>query len=281
MSVVTSSKAHRLAAERRAFHDARARIAEWEGPQHAIARYRSVASSPSRFRALSSFETLVRRAAEARVTYVGDFHTNPESQRTLLRLVRSLGARSESVALGTEFVAAGYQDVLDRYLAGKMGDRTFLDRIRYRDLWPYDVWEGMRPVLHHCREAGIPVLALDALQENVEDPLDLDARDAFAASRIAAYLVARPDARLVVHFGELHVADDRLPRAVDLEMERLGQSCRRLLVSQNAERIYWRLVAQGRDRVRVVEVGRRHFCVINTRPHLQQEDYLDWLERDR
>jgi len=280
---VSPARAQRLATERRAFHVARARISEWEGPHPHLARYRAEGGAPlSRFRARSSFETLVRRAAEGQLTYVGDFHTNPESQRTLLRLLRALSPRVEAVGFGTEFVAGRYQEELDRYLAGRIADRTFLERTRYRDLWPYDVWTGMRPVLQYCREAGMPVLALDGLADEggLEDALDLQARDAYAAARIAAYVAQHRGAHMVIHFGESHVAEGHLPRAVDIDLARRGLSCRRLLVNQNAERIYWRLLAAGRERVRVVEVDRRHFCVLNTRPHQQQETYLDWLERD-
>jgi hypothetical protein len=282
---VSPARAQRLATERRAFAAARARIAEWEGGHPRIARYQAAAAvvAPSRFRSLSSFETMIRRAVEGRLTYVGDFHTNPESQRTLLRMVRALSPRVESLALGTEFVAGCFQEELDRYLAGRIGERTFLERTRYRELWPYDVWTGMKPVLQFCRESGVPVLALDAFAEDadLEDAFDLDARDAYAAGRIADWLVARPRGQLVVHFGELHVAESHLPRAVDQELARRGLDCRRLVVNQNAERIYWRLLAEGRERVRVVEVDRRRFCVINTRPHRQQETYLDWLEGHR
>lgn len=276
---MSRARAQRLASERRAFQLARARIAEWEGPGPSLRRYRSASEAPlSRYRAESSFETLVRRAAEGGLTYVGDFHTNPESQRTLHKLLRALRSRVETLALGTEFVAGCYQEEVERYLQGKLGERPFLERIRYRELWPYDVWTGMRPVLEYCREAAIHVLALDALGDEPEDPLDLDARDAYAAARIAAHLTERPSGHLAVHFGEYHIARGHLPRAVDRELAQRGLMRRRVLVSQNAERIYWKLLAAGRDHVRVVEVDRRHFCVLNTRPHRQQETYLDWLE---
>ena len=276
---VSPARAQRLAFERRAFLTARARIAEWEEPCPGLSRYRTASEAPlSRYRAESSFETLVRRAAEGGLTYVGDFHTNPESQRTLLKLLRALRSRVGSLTLGTEFVAGRYQEEVERYLQGKLAERLFLERIRYQDLWPYDVWTGMRPVLEYCREAGMAVLALDALGDDPEDPLDLEARDAYAALRIAGHVAERPVAHVAVHFGEYHIARGRLPRTVDRELARRGLQRRRVLVSQNAERIYWKLLAAGRERVRVVEVDRRHFCVLNTRPHSQQEAYLDWLE---
>lgn len=276
-----SARSRRLAFERRAFHSARAQIEEWEGPLPQIGRYRAGnGTSLSRFRAPSSFETMVRRCADGGLTYVGDFHTNPESQRTLLKLLRSLRPRVGGLALGTEFVGARFQEDIDRYLSGKLQERAFLERIRYREMWPYDVWTGMRPVLEYCREAGLRVVGLDALGEPDadEDPLDLRSRDAHAAALIAAFVSENPSTHLVVQFGEYHVAEGRLPRAVDRELATRGLTCRRVLVSQNAERIYWKLLATGRERVRVVEIRRRHFCVLNTRPHHQQETYLEWLE---
>lgn len=282
--VSPSARSQRLAFERRAFRSARARIAEWEGPSPDITRYRAGnGTSLSTYRAESSFETLVRRCAEGGLTYVGDFHTNPESQRTLCKLLRALRPRLGRLALGTEFVGARYQAEVDRYLAGKIQERTFLERIRYRDLWPYDVWTGMRPVLEYCRDNGVIVLALDAVCEGTaeEDPLDLQARDSFAASRIAQFVERNSTTHVVVQFGEYHVAEGRLPRAVEQELAARGLSRRRLLVSQNAERIYWKLLANGRERVRVVEIDRRHFCVLNTQPHRQQETYLKWLEGGR
>jgi hypothetical protein len=73
--------------------------------------------------------------------------------------------------------------LLDEFLGGRVSERTFLDRIRYRRLWPYDVWPAYRPMFEWARATRVPVVALidcqrrdDLLESGRDDDFVSEAR---------------------------------------------------------------------------------------------------------
>lgn len=270
-----------IALHKDVFRRNRERIALLEGrAPGALARYEdSYARTVATYRREATWTELMAASLDAEVVHVADYHTLAASKATFLRLVagaiQAAGGRSDRIAIGVEFVRAKHQRHLDRYLAGRIGARRFLKRIRYRDLWPYHVWPQYRAVFELARRARIPVIAFDHLEVG----MDLEARDRAAAARLADFLAAHPRRRLYVLVGELHVAPGHLPRELGAALEARGRPpARTLIVSQNAERIYWRLMERGRADVEVVKIRRGHYCVISAPPVAQQLSYLGWLE---
>jgi uncharacterized iron-regulated protein len=65
------------------------------------------------------FETLVERAAQSDVVYLGERHDNAEHHRIQLRIIQALVDRGQQPAIGFEFFDSGQSGVLMQYVSGK------------------------------------------------------------------------------------------------------------------------------------------------------------------
>jgi hypothetical protein len=267
-----------IALQRRIFERQRRIIESSEAHQTAgFTRYRNeYRRAVAGYIAESGFGALADAVASARIAFVADYHTHRLAQKTLVTLIRAVLQQVQSVVLATEFVHRRHQADLDRFLARRIGEATFLKRIRYRESWPYDIWPNFKPLFDLAIEQGLPVVAIDA-----DYQLPLPERDRLAAAAIARAAVRHPEATIVVSAGQMHVAPAHLPAKVDLAFIAAGlPSPERVVVYQNAEEIYWQLAAEGREEAEVVQVAPGEYCVNNTPPLVQQLSYLHWIRFD-
>lgn len=230
-----------------------------------------------RWQAISSKAELVGAACAADVVYVGDYHTLPQAQQTLVRLLLAVTRRRPEVVLAIELVRTDAQKALDRYMAGKLPEERFLRQLDYERTWGFP-WPPYREVLEVARARGVRVVGINSNPEG-HDADHLLERDFRAAEVIVRELVARPGALVIVFDGDLHVARDHLPLIVDGLLRRLGQPPRRrLVVHQNAERVHWGLARQGREHaVNVVRLAPDAYAVQNASPLEKLHSYLNWV----
>jgi hypothetical protein len=225
----------------------------------------------------SGFGALCDAIAQSRVAFVADYHTLSLAQRTFVKLIHGVMHQVENLCLAMEFVHEKYQRDLERFLARKIQERTFLKKIRYRDQWPYHIWPNFKSVFDLAADQGFPMVGIDS-----DSGLPLAKRDLVAAKRIAKAAVQFPDAVILVYTGQMHVAPSHLPAAVDSEFIKAGLGTPdRVIVYQNAEEIYWQLAGAKREEVEVVRVDAESFCVNNTPPLVQQLSYLHWIQFDQ
>jgi len=160
-------------------------------------------------RYVASYEERVEREEvlaaidKAEVIYVGDYHTNPQAQRTLLRLLKLVTARIPNIGLALELVQDRYQAVLDRYLNNQISETSFLRRIQFKEYWYFDLWENFSPIFDFARFHRIPVYGVESADAHDKG---LQARDRAMGERIAQLLADNPDQKLFVFVGDLHIA---------------------------------------------------------------------------
>ena len=107
-------------------------------------------------------EQMLAAATEARIVYVGETHDNPASHRLELSVLKGLADRHPgNVALGMEMFTPAQQPVLDRWVAGELGEREFLKASHWYETWQMD-FDYYRDLLLFARERHIPVLGLNA-----------------------------------------------------------------------------------------------------------------------
>lgn len=230
----------------------------------------------SRFQTVSSFDDLIVACFKVDLIYVGDFHALPSSQDFAVRLLREVSRRSRRVALAVEMVYGRHQAILDRYMAGGIGDEEFRRRIRYEQEWGYD-WEAFRRIFDAAREHSLPVYGIDCPPRS--GVRQIATRDRHMAARIADIYSERPDAKVVVIVGESHLATAHLPAEVKSALARRNQERRSVRVLQNLEDVYWGLVERGKEHTDTALVGRNVFCVFNCSPMEKYESYRQTLER--
>ena len=224
----------------------------------------------------SGFGALCDAIAASRTAYVADYHTLRLSQRTFVKLIRGIMPQVDHICLCLELVPIRHQDTLDRFLEGRISEKTFLKRIEYRKHWPYDIWPHFKPIFDLAAEQGFVIIALDS-----NPSLSLKKRDQLAAEQIAAAARRFPDALLLSLTGQMHTAPSHLPAAVDRAFVKAGMPVpERVIVYQNAEEIYWQLAEERKEGLEVVRVDDQSFCVNNTPPLVQQLSYLHWVQAD-
>lgn len=242
-----------------------------------IRRYeRSYKRALSRNFQTSSIEDLMLSVRKADLIFLGDYHSFPQSQRTLLRILRQLseGEKNKS-AVALECFPESQQDLLERFQNEEINLEELQKESAFAENWPFP-WENYAPVLEFCREQKIPLLAV-----NMPDGASrsLAERDSFSGDRIASFLAAHPGKRLFVLYGDLHVAPGFLPAQARRSLQERNERRRAVSIFQNDSGIFWSLARHGKlHAVDVVKLGAREFCVQNAAPWVKLQSYLDWIE---
>ena len=244
--------------------------------RHSHRRYiRDFQDEFSRLVEVASLDDLTIACYKADLIFIGDYHALPDSQAFAAWLIRDIAARSREVVLCLEMVYGRNQRTLDRYMRGEIGEAEFLKGIRYDLDWGYD-WNSFRRLFDAAREHGLPVFGIDC--EPRTGFRQIRRRDAYAASRLADIVERHPQARVVVVFGESHLARHHLPGRVTERLKRKGIEKRRIIVLQNLEEIYWQLAERGLLPADVVRLGPGRFCHFNASPIAKYEAYRSIIE---
>jgi hypothetical protein len=210
---------------------------------------------------------------QADIILIGDYHALPNSQRFAAQLIEQLGDGQErSLAVGLETVFARDQHILDEWLAGEIDDDELRERIRFDIDWGYE-WEPFYALVQSVRAHARAAYGLDCMPR--EDLRKIGARDRHAAAKIAEIRQKHPAARIVVVFGESHLAPNHLPQ---LLKEKLPAE-RVLTVLQNVDALYWMAAGESCDRVEAVQVAEDVICVFNSTPLEKYENYRLCLDR--
>lgn len=232
----------------------------------------------SRYDALSSKQDLVCAAAQADLVYLGDYHTLPQAQKTLVKLLLALTRLDRRVVLGMEMVHIRDQPHLERYLEDMSpeGEERFLRAIDYRRTWDFH-WPPYREVFQVALKRGVRVFGINSDPAQATEDHLLE-RDFLTAQAVVAEIQRDPEALVVIFDGDLHVARDHLPLLVDSQLRSAGLPPRkRVIVHQNAEEIWWQLARDRHDEVNVVRLASDAFCVFNASPIEKLHSYLSWV----
>ncbi|MFH1811088.1 MAG: ChaN family lipoprotein [Pseudomonadota bacterium] len=234
------------------------------------ARYRR---SLPRLQRVAEFDEIVTRSRAADVVLVGDYHTLEQSQRSVVRLLRQLLPSTRPLALALEFVEGSHQDALDAFLRGRLGEKSFLRRISFKQHWPYGSFDGLRSICELARTHRVTGLAID---RDAGRGASLEARDRYAATRIAAWLAKNPTGQVLCLIGELHLAPAHLPAALR------SRGCTRLVtLHQNCEQVYHALEARGLEQeAEAVLLARDRYALNVVPPVICQQSFLRWLDED-
>ena len=97
------------------------------------------------------------------VVFIGEAHRNPGNHLAEMALFRSIYARTPNLTLSMEQLERDVQPVLDDYLAGKMGEAPYLEKIR-----PWSNYaSSYRPLVEFAKEHHLPVIAANTPQDVV------------------------------------------------------------------------------------------------------------------
>lgn len=231
----------------------------------------------SRYERVATHDEMLDAIRKARLVYVGDYHTCNQSQRSFLRILKTIVPENNKVVLGLELIHKRHQSILDSFLKGSIDEGSFLKKIGLREHWVFDLWANFKPIFDFAMYHRLPVVGIDAAPRDA----GLKERDAATARLITRLLKEYPDHKIFVMIGDLHLA--HLPDAVSAMLKRSGfrQPVPDLILYQNSDAIYWDLAKKELDhRVEVVKIDDRSFCRMNTPPIVCQQSYINWLEHE-
>jgi uncharacterized iron-regulated protein len=103
---------------------------------------------------------LLDRLAKRPVVLLGERHDSAAHHRWQLATIQALQERSPSLSLGLEMVPRRLQPVLDRWVAGALEERAFLEALDWPAIWGYDA-DLYLPILRFARDRRLPLLALN------------------------------------------------------------------------------------------------------------------------
>ena len=223
---------------------------------------------------LSSFGELFQSILDADVFFVGDYHTLRQSQELACRLLERAAAETRPLVLAVEMVHEEHQRHLDAWMRRQIGETEFLERIDYGSTWNFN-WENYRPLFDTARRAGVRVVGIN--HHTPGDGGGIRARDEAIADSLVSCLLRWPAARVMVLIGDLHLASNHLPHALDERLQTRGLRRRRLIVYQNSDTLFWTLAERGHTaEARVVRLGDDRFCVMEVPPYVKLQSYLGW-----
>jgi len=115
--------------------------------------------NPADGKVLDSREVF-ERLSGGRIVLLGEAHTTVAHHRWQHYMLAALHSRNPNMMVGFEMLPRRAQPVLDDWSAGKLDEKEFLERSKWREVWGYDAGLYL-PLLHFARLNRLPALALN------------------------------------------------------------------------------------------------------------------------
>jgi uncharacterized iron-regulated protein len=103
----------------------------------------------------------IAKAADGmRWVFLGENHATAPHQQLHADVVKALLDRGRKVVVGLEMLTRPVQPVLDEWVAGKLEEAEFLEKVDWKNQWGFE-YSFYRPVFDTCRWNRIPMVALN------------------------------------------------------------------------------------------------------------------------
>lgn len=247
-----------------------------EDPELALYRKEYNKEFNKRWRPSSREELFARLQKNARLILMGDFHALQQSQKSHLRVLKNFST-SQPLVLCLECFESEDQAVLDKFMAGKLSEREFLKSIEWAKRWGFP-WDHLRPLIRWAQGRKIPVYGINRHMKK-RTAASLKVRDLFAAKKLFQILNKHPEAVVFAAYGDLHLAQNHIPREV---MRLMGPAFGKKIfrIFQNSEKIYFQILEKELEsNVDLVELSFNSFCLLSVPPWVKWQNYLMYLER--
>ncbi|OGP13867.1 MAG: hypothetical protein A2053_06280 [Deltaproteobacteria bacterium GWA2_50_8] len=230
------------------------------------------------YEGLSGIDEVLEAIDKADLIYVGDYHTNHQSQKFFLRLLRLVVQRSSEMAIALELFQKRHQKLLRDYLEETIDEEEFLYKTQFKKYWDVSLWDNFKLLFDFARYHQLPIIGIEAVTDIMAR---LRHRDKKSAQVIVRFVKKNPRKKLLILVGDLHIAPTHLPAEVQKCLKKEGLAKRDLIIYQNSESIYWKLAEKNLEqKVEVVRINERSFCFMNTPPIIWQQSYIHWIENE-
>ncbi len=219
-------------------------------------------------------QDLITSMIQTQLVLGGDFHAYSQSQRSHLRLLRSLPPGLK-VTVALECFSSSDQVHLNSFMKGEVSEKGLLEKTGWSERWGFP-WEHYRPLVQLALSKGFKVRGLNRFyEERTVGTLKL--RDTHSAEVILKIRESFPEDIIYCIYGDLHIADQHLPAAL---RKTFGQSDLPMtVIFQDSETLYFDLANKGLEgKVEAMRGGEDKFCIIGSPPWVKWQSYLIYLE---
>lgn len=236
----------------------------------------------TQFESIATKRELLQKVLGSNLVLVGDYHTLPQAQRTVIRILRdlvpALKLHNRNIILALEMARPSDRRTLKSYLGGAISETAFLKKISFQRNWGFP-WENYRSLFQFARESGVQIVGINRAETRKGH--SLLQRDRFMAQELVACTKKDPKALVLALVGDLHLADTHLPLRIKQGLKKQKLKRELLVIHQNVERYYWNLVREGLEQlVDVVRVRKDVYCILNTPPWIKLQSHVRWLDWD-
>lgn len=112
----------------------------------------------------ADFASLVRAMASRDFVLLGEQHNEADHHRWQVQMLAALHAQRPDMIIGFEMFPRRVQPVLDRWVAGELSAREFLDQVEWDKVWSMPA-ELYMPLFHFARLNRVPMVALNIDQK--------------------------------------------------------------------------------------------------------------------
>lgn len=220
---------------------------------------------------VQEIERIFRDLRNSDIILFGDFHTFRQSQRELIRLLRTYLRRSEEkFCVCMEAFRKIDQAHLDSYMMGELGDVEFLKLIDYKKTWGFP-WANYKMLLDFFRQHDMKVFGLNTDTVGADSLIQ---RDKFAANELISVSKLYPNHKVICLIGEFHLASMHLPKWILNISSKKGLKYNVLRILTNIDRYYFSLSSEGGHfGSEILKLKDRYYCIINSPPWLKWQSY--------
>jgi uncharacterized iron-regulated protein len=111
-----------------------------------------------------SFEKMILEMGNDRFVYVGESHDSLPMHDIQARIVKALYEQDHNLAIGLEMFDVSNQEVLNKWSAGILTEKEFLDLASWYETWNFN-YNFYKKIFDLAKAGKIPVFALNAPRE--------------------------------------------------------------------------------------------------------------------
>lgn len=221
----------------------------------------------------TSATAFFKAADTSQVLLVGDFHAQPQSTRSLLRICRRLG--HQKVVLILECFRQSDQKHIDAFLKGDLSEQEFLKVINWSSSWNFP-WGHTRALMKWAISHHVPVYGMNLEAKKIT----LKKRDQHFA-KVIHHISQKTSKTLVVQVGDFHLSQKHLP----LEIRKMNKKLRVQSVYQSPDQLYFKVIKKNKSEKSnlnkisdFLDLKDNRWALMTLVPWVKWQEYLLYLE---
>ncbi len=207
------------------------------------------------------------------IMLIGDFHAQPQSARSLLRICRHMGGKK--IILALECFGSHDQDQIDGYMRGDFSEQDFLTNIEWSKRWGFP-WEQTRILMKWAMANQVPVYGINFFGPKA----NLKSRDRHFAKVVCSLQKLNKDKTILVQVGDFHLAKKHLPA----ELKKINRKLIIHSIYQSPDALYFKTFKKNKTDVPTkknsdfLNLGDGRWALMTVVPWVKWQDYLLFLE---